>query len=187
MKREHHITLKDFKADERVLTVARKHWFVFFMQALGLALLFVVPFFFVPFLAIFIVEGGSPITINAGYGVFFASLWALILWQMLFAKWTDFYYDVWIITNWRIIDIEQKGFFKRNVATLLNLDHIEDITTEVGSIFGTFLNYGTLQVQTAASKTEFFMVDIAHPREVERIIRKAQEVRIGLNSGKKHG
>jgi len=174
------IHLKDFKSDEHVLTVARKHWFVFFIQMIGLALLFIIPFFFIPFLAIFIVAGAGPVTIPAGFGFFFASLWALILWQMLFARWTNFYYDVWIITNWRIIDIDQKAFFKRNVATLLNLDHIEDITTEVDSVFGTFLNYGTLQVQTAAAKTEFHMNDIAQPREVERIIRKAQEVRLKL-------
>lgn len=174
------IRLKDFKSDERVLTVARKHWFVFFIQILGLIILFIIPFFFIPFLTIFIAAGGGPVTIPSGYGIFFASMWALVLWQMLFARWTDYYYDIWIITNWRIIDIEQKGFFKRNVATLLNLDHIEDITTEIGGVFGTFLNYGTLMVQTAAAKTEFFMPNIANPREIDRTIRKAQEARISL-------
>ena len=178
--------LKDFKADEHILVVVRKHWFVFVKTILGLLILFLIPFFFIPFLTIFVAEGGGPVTINAGYGVFFASFWALVLWQMLFAKWTDYYYDVWIVTNWRIIDIDQQGFFNRDIATLLNLDHIEDIKTYVDSVIGTFLNYGCIQVQTAAAQREFIIRNIANPREVERIIRKAQEVRLGLKPGKGH-
>ena len=174
------IRLKDFKPDEHVVAVARKHWFVFFVEVLGLVILFLIPFFFIPFISVFIAAGGGAVSVPAGYGLFFAGLWALILWQLLFARWTDFYYDVWIITNWRIIDIDQKGLFKRNVATLLDLAHVEDITTETGSFFGTFLDYGTLQVQTAAARDEFYMIDIAHPRDIDRAIRAAQEAQLGL-------
>lgn len=184
MKKE--IRLKDFKPDEHVLVVARKHWFVFVRETFGLVLLFIIPFFFLPILSAFVAAGGGPVGIPSGYGFFFASLWALILWQILFARWTDYYYDIWIITNWRIIDIDQKGFFRRNVATLLNLDHIEDITTEIAGIFGTFLNYGRLKVQTAAAQPEFEMDDIGQPREVERIVRGAQELRLGIRRGKNH-
>lgn len=176
------IRLKDFKPDEHVLVVARHHWFVFIRDVIGLLLLFFVPFFAIPIITIFITAGTPTVQIPAGFGFFFASFWALILWQMLFARWTDYYYDVWIVTNWRIIDIDQKGFFHRDVATLLNLDHIEDITTEINTVIGTFLNFGNLQVQTAAAKREFVIAEITNPREVERIIRKAQEVRLGLRA-----
>jgi hypothetical protein len=172
--------LKDFKPDEHIITVARKHWFIFLVEIIGLLMLFIIPFFFIPFIAIFIAAGGGAVAVPPGLGFFFASLWALILWQMLFARWTNMYYDVWIVTNWRIIDIDQKGFFRRNVATLLNLDHIEDITTEVGGLFGTLFNYGSVQVQTAAASREFVMDNINSPRKVEQIIRKAQEERLNL-------
>lgn len=172
------IRLKDFKPDEHVLVVARHHWFVFFRDIVGILLLFFIPFFAVPILGIFVTD--TTLDIPNGFGFFFASFWALILWQMLFAKWTDYYYDVWIITNWRIIDIDQKGFFHRDVATILNLDKIEDISTHVDSIIGTFLSYGRIQVQTAAANREFIFKEAANPRHLEKIIRHAQEVRIGL-------
>lgn len=181
--KEKDIRLKDFKADEHVLVVARKHWFVFFLEILGLVILFVIPFFFVPILNVFVTAGGGPVNVPAGYTFFFGSLWALIVWQFLFARWTDYYYDIWIVTNWRIIDIDQKGFYRRNIATLLNLDHIEDITTEEEGFFGSLLNYGSLQVQTAASHREFRMPSIARARKIERIIRDAQEKMLGLRSG----
>lgn len=174
--------LKDFKPDEKVLVVARHHWFVFIRDVIGLLLLFFVPFFAIPILGIFVTAGTPTVQIPSGFGFFFASFWALIIWQMLFARWTDYYYDVWIITNWRIIDIDQRGFFHRNVATLLNLDHIEDVTTDVNSIIGTLLNFGHIQVQTAAAKREFVFKEAAHPRKIEKIVRDAQEVRLGLKS-----
>ncbi|XKT74404.1 MAG: hypothetical protein ACJKTH_03545 [Patescibacteria group bacterium UBA2163] len=42
MKKE--IRLKDFKPDEHVLIVVRRHWFVFFRQIIGLMLLFLFRF-----------------------------------------------------------------------------------------------------------------------------------------------
>lgn len=177
------IHLKDFKPDEEILVIARKHWFIFFLQGLGLLIIFLIPFFFIPILSIFVNAGGGAVSIPAGYGLFFMSLWALIVWQLLFARWTDYYFDIWIVTNWRIIDIDQKGFYRRNVSTLLNLDHIEDITTEEEGFFGSLLGYGSLQVQTAAASVEFIMPSIARARNVEQIIRKAQERMIGLKAG----
>lgn len=174
------IKLKDFKPDEKILVVARHHWFIFLRDLIGVLLLFFIPFFAVPLLQPFLDAGGGPVTIPDGWGVFFASFWALMLWQVFFARWTDVYFDIWIVTNWRIIDIDQKGFFKRNIATLLNLDHIEDVTTDIGSVFGTLLEYGDIQVQTAAAKDEFAFKEAGNPRHVEKIIRSAQEERLGL-------
>jgi len=172
------IRLKDFKPDEHVLIVVRHHWFVFFKDVIGILLLFFLPFFAVPILSIFITAGGT--NIPDGFGFFFASFWALILWQMLFARWTDYYYDVWIVTNWRIIDIDQKGFFRRDIATLLNFEHIEDVRTDINSVIGTLLEFGDIQVQTAAANREFIFKDAANPRAAEKIIRHAQEERMGL-------
>lgn len=174
------IRLKDFKPDEHVLMVVRHHWFTYFRSVVGLLLLFVVPFFFLPFVSTFVTAGGGPVGIPAGFTLFFGSLWALILWNMFFARWTDLYYDVWIITNWRIIDIDQRGFFYRDTATLLTLEKIEDVTTKVGGVIGTILNYGSVQVQTAAAHREFTIIEVPDPRNVEKVIRRAQEVRLGL-------
>lgn len=170
--------LKDFKPDEHVLIIARKHWFVFLRDIIGIALLFFVPFFAVPILGIFIGAGG--IAIPSGVGFFLASFWALILWQMLFARWTDYYYDIWIVTNWRIVDIEQKGFFNRDTATLLNLDKVQDVATRLNSVIGNLLGFGDIQVQTAAAHREFVFKEAARPIEIEKTIRRAQEERLGL-------
>ena len=98
----------------------------------------------------------------------------------------DFYYDVWIITNWRIIDCDQQGLFRRNISSILNLDHIQDIQTTVVGIIKTVLDYGNIEVQTAAAKREFIFEDVAHPRQVEKMVRDAQAELLRLNNPKHH-
>ena len=167
----------DFRDGERVIGVVRHHWWVLFTQIALLAIFFIAPFFLIPIVFLFASQSGVP-QISGGVVLFFTSLWTLIIWHLMFARWTDYYYDVWIITNWRIIDIDQQGFFKRNVATLLTLDHIEDIETQSVGVIGNLLNFGHVQVQTAAAEREFNIDDVPNPTGVEQIIRLAQEEKL---------
>ena len=168
------MTLKNMREGEKIVLVVRKHWFVLFRDILALAILFVLPFLLLPLFFGFLAQGQTPINFPAGVGFFFASFWTLIIWNLLFARWTDYYYDIWIVTSQRVIDIEQKGFFHRDVATLFNLNLVQDVTTVLTGFFGNILGFGKLQVQTAASRDEFVMYDIADPVRVEHEIREAQ-------------
>lgn len=165
--------LPDFRSDEQVVAVVRRHWFILFKKIAGVLIIYLIPFFFVPFLLAIMAQTAT-IPIPAGFGFLLAAAWTLIAWNLLFARWTDYYYDVWIITTHRIIDIDQRGFFHRDVATLFDLGHIQDVKTVLLGVFGNILNYGLVQVQTAASAREFVMDGIANPTRVEKIIRKTQ-------------
>jgi hypothetical protein len=165
--------IRDMHKDEKIVAVVRHHWFVFFRSIIGLLLLFFIPFLVVPLVLAYATQGGSGIP--AGLGVFFASFWSLFLWHLLFARWTDYYFDVWIFTNERIIDIDQKGFFIRNIATLVSYDRVEDVQFELNGIFGNFLNFGHVQVQTAAAEREFIMEEVANPQELVLIINQGVE------------
>lgn len=166
--------LRNMREGEVIVLVVRKHWFVLFRELVVITILFLIPFFFFSFFLGFLAQGGTAPTLPPAIGFFFASFWTLILWNVLFARWTDYYYDVWIVTSQRVIDIEQKGLFNRDVATLFNLNYVQDVTTVLTGFFGNILGFGKLQVQTAASKDEFVMYDIADPVRVEHLIREAQ-------------
>lgn len=164
----------DFKEHERVVAVIRHHWFVLFREIFGIAVLFALPFFIIPIFWSVATQAGSVPSIPGGIVVFFAALWALLMWNFLFTKWTDYYYDIWVITNWRIVDIDQQSLFKRSVATILTLDHIQDVEAVTHSVVGTLLNFGNVQVQTAAAKREFVITEVPNPNGVVQIIREAQ-------------
>jgi hypothetical protein len=164
----------DMRPGEQVVAVVRRHWFILFRDIFALGVLFLLPFFVLP-LVIGIATSGGALGFSAGVGVFFTSLWALIMWNLLFARWTDYYFDVWILTSQRIIDINQQGLFHRDIATLFDLNHIEDVKTVTYGIIGNLLGFGKLQVQTAAHRDEFEMDGIANPVQFERIIRETQQ------------
>lgn len=161
---------------ERVEAVTRKHWLVLLKDSIGLLIIYVLPFiiywyFFdsavtIDFLIDKIYLNPSPSIL-----VFTVSAWTLLSWVKLFSIWTDYYLDVWFITNKRIIDIEQKGFFRREISTF-KMERIQDITIEIDGVIATFFNFGNIHVQTAGESQKFIMEGIGRPKHVKDIIMR---------------
>lgn len=101
--------------------------------------------------------------------VLVASIYVLATWLFAFLEFTDYYLDTWIVTNERIINVEQKGLFTR-VASELHLSSIEDATSEVGGPIRTFLDYGNVYIQTAGEKTRFVFKSVPHPEVVKQTV-----------------
>ncbi|MEN9390320.1 MAG: hypothetical protein RLZZ283_420 [Candidatus Parcubacteria bacterium] len=168
------LSISDLKDNEHLVTVVRHHWLVLVFHIVGLGFVFIIPFIAVPVLGAVVSQSGLDVAQIGAMAGFLGSLWALIIWQFLWVRWTDWYFDVWIVTNWRIIDIDQKGLFRRNTATILDLNHIQDIDTELNGILGNLFDFGSIEVQSAGTKTEFSFEDARNPVRVERLIREAQ-------------
>jgi len=79
------------------------------------------------------------------------SVYVLVIFFTAFTRWIDYYLDIWIITDKRIVDIEQKGLFRREVSEF-SLDRIQDVTSETPNFIATILKYGNIRVQTAGSR-----------------------------------
>ncbi len=165
--------LPDVREGERVVMVIRHHWFVLLRQVFGLAILFILPFILIPFfVTAFLSQSG--LAMPAGVGIFFSGLWSLMMWHILFSRWTDYYFDIWVITNLRIVDIDQQGLFRRDVTTLLDLEHIQDVNTKLNGIIGNILTFGNVELQTAGSKREFQIDEVPNPFFVEKTIRETR-------------
>lgn len=152
---------------ERVILTVRPHWFVLIRQTFGLFLLALVPLllFFVPDVA-------SRIGVTFSFGpltTFFVSSWWLLLWTIFMIMWTNYYLDAWVVTDRRIIDIEQYGFWNRKVSEC-RLDRVQDISAEVKGFFRTILGFGSVYIQTAAEAERFIMKDVPNPNGVKDAI-----------------
>jgi uncharacterized membrane protein YdbT with pleckstrin-like domain len=106
------------------------------------------------------------------------SIYYLAIWVFFYGQFVDYYLDNWIITNDRLISIEQKGLFMRSIAEL-DLYRIQDVKSEVKGIFGTIFNYGNLHVQTAGEEKELFILkNIPDPHNIrEHLLDLAEEDR----------
>ena len=103
----------------------------------------------------------------------FVSIYYLAIWIFFFSQFPDYYLDINIVTNDRIIDINQKGLFGRSVAEL-DLTRVQDVHSTIKGIIPTLLNYGTVEVQTAATEENFVFEQVSDPHKVrQRILELA--------------
>jgi len=170
-------------ADEKVILEVRKHWFVILSDAFMMLIAAVLP------LVLFFVSikffprlqkdniGNDLIYLFS----FFYSIWLLGVWVAFFVRWTDYYLDVWYITSTRIIAINQKGMFRREVIDL-RYEKIQDTTVEVVGIICTLLNFGTIHVQTAGEGREIVLRNARNPEDAKKIILLQHSISLERNN-----
>ncbi len=158
----------NLQTNEVVISVMRKHWFILFLSVMPFFILFILPFIVMAFIPSAGISSVAIATI-----VFFIAGWMLVMLMIIFTIWTVYYLDIWVVTNQRIMDIEQKSLFNREIKTL-RMDTVQDVQVDVVGIFETFLKYGTLRVQTAGTGgTDAKIIGIPDP-SLERDIIIAQ-------------
>lgn len=154
--------------NEKILLVIRKHWFVMARTIILFVILLLIPPVVLGLLP-YATAQFDPAVVDA-LANFLLSLYIMVLLVFLFLLWMDYYLDMWIITNERIVDIEQRGLFNREVSEI-PLQHVQDVTLEVKGIVETFLKFGTIRIQTAGER-EFRIEYVPKLYEAKDLILK---------------
>ena len=155
------------RENEDVLRIIHRHWFNIILQYIGIgcATIFLVVIFS-------ILPKAAPITTDALPPLlllFLLNTFLLFIWLYVFLIWVDYYFDVWISTNERIVNIEQKGLFNREVSEL-QFSRIQDVTSVVDGFIPTILNFGDVYVQTAAEEERFVFRQIPDPYTIKDMV-----------------
>ena len=99
----------------------------------------------------------------------------MFFWSFFALLWTDYYLDVWVVTNHRVIDVEQLGLFNRTISSF-RFDQIQDATVKVPGLLATLIKYGTVELRTASDET-FAFKGVAYPTMLkERIMSEHHRV-----------
>lgn len=160
--------LFDQKPGEHVEIVKRRHPITFLPQVFLFFLMLVLPLIVGQ-----MVFGGeihikNPLLYASGVLLMSAYYLGAILFFM--GQFVDYYLDITIVTNDRIIDIEQRGIFGRQISEL-DLARVQDVNSEVKGIVASIFNYGLVEIQTAGDEANFEMHDAHDPHGVrQRII-----------------
>jgi hypothetical protein len=162
-------------ADEEIIFFLRRHWFIPLKIIIGYILLGLVP------VALYIYfQRDLPSWLeNETVKIFLTLLvmaFYLFWWMMFYYAWLDYFLDAWIVTNYRIINIEQRSLFNRFVAEQ-KLYRVQDVVSEQKGVFPTILNYGEVQIQTAGTEETVFFEQIPKPQYVAQEIIKLVENR----------
>lgn len=179
--------------DEQIIDTVHKHWFVFFTHTLSIILVAIAPL--VGWIVVSTLAQSHDSTLQVDlsaytlYFLYFYCIWLLINWMALAHMWTTHHLDVWVITDRRIIAIEQVSLFRRQIGSF-RLEKLQDISIEVDGILATFLDFGSLEAQTASGShgDEFRTNYLPNPRELKAVILKAADNRMNSqNNSERNG
>jgi len=101
--------------------------------------------------------------------VYVLGIFQLLVLLVFFVAVLDFYYDIVVVTDRKVVDIDQEQLFFRRISQL-NLEDVEDTTSVIKGFFPSVFNYGSVEVQTAGEARNFEIPNILHPHRVEAII-----------------
>lgn len=173
----------DLHPEEKVILSIRRHWLVFIGEILPLAiatLLILVPVFFSSQVYEYASQYLEKSQITSIL-TFLSAAWLLVIWIIFFLVFTDYYLDILIVTNQRVIDIEQKGMFSRDIATA-PLGSIQDVKIEILGIVATMFNFGNLHLQTAGGDKEIVIRGIKNPEYVKKLIMSTHQSEVATQN-----
>jgi hypothetical protein len=136
------------KENEKAMLYIRKHWIVQLGIILGATLELIIPFIILFVLAFFFPHWLDNIFFRVL--IVFVHMLELFIVLYWYVKWIDNHLDLIIVTNMRIVDINQTRIFNRKISST-SLKQIQDVSGAVKGVIPSLLNYGTINIETAGS------------------------------------
>lgn len=130
------------KSDEDLILIVREDLVIIAAKAIGFFLIFLALLGVRAVLLGLLDKSGMAI-----FDVFFYTVNAImiLIFSIIFH---NYFLSIQIVTSERIIDVDQKGLFNREVNAL-SLNNIQDVNYKKSGFWGTLLNFGNVIVQTA--------------------------------------
>lgn len=155
---------------EKVVLHLRRHWFILLKTVLFFLFLAILPLFMRYFFTqqapgLLTHELWRPVLVLA------TSIYYLYIWALFYRGFLDYYLDLWVVTDRRILNIEQNDLFHR-VISEHRLNKIQDVTSTQQGMFATFLDFGEVRIQTAGQDPRFNFEQVPAPHAVARQVNK---------------
>lgn len=155
------INFETRESDEKIILMLRKHLVTNFKWiAMTVILLFV------PSLAkVFGIFNSLP----SGYGLVISLAWYLVTMAYALENFLDWFFDVYFVTNMRIIEINFTNLINKHVSGAI-VDKVQDVTYTTSGVFRTIFDFGDVLIQTAAEIPEFDFFAVPNPERVAKVI-----------------
>ncbi len=151
---------------EEIILVMRPHWFTNVSWVITTIFMLMVPTLarFLP------VWNGVPLRYQM-LGILF---WYMVTLAFALEKFLSWYFDVFIITDERVIDIEFNNLLDKKFSEA-KISMIQDVTSMVAGVSQTMLNYGDVRIQTAAEIPEICFEKVPNPDKVIKVLQMMRQ------------
>lgn len=149
--------------DEEVVLLLRQHPVTQLKWIFIALVLIFVPFLFSAMPAIVFLPGRFEIAALIG--------WYLLVLGYSLEAFLSWFYNVYIITDERVIDVDFHSLIFKNISAA-KIDNIEDVTERTGGALRAIFNFGTVKIQTAAAQQEFEFDNVPFPAKVTSVLNE---------------
>ena len=174
------VSFESEEVGEKIILLLRPHIVTLIPPILVTIFLIITPFLVRLFLNLIGVD--LPAVLNPGQIFLIIIAWYLLVFGYAFFQFLLWYFNVYLLTNERIVDFDFKGILSRQVS-FAKLAQIEDVSPKTVGFFGTFFNYGNVYVQTAGTTPEFEFEKVPHPDAVAEEIEEQVRIEEGEPPG----
>jgi hypothetical protein len=101
--------------------------------------------------------------------------WYLFTFIYAFEKFLGWYFNVFLVTNERVVDIDFKNMLNKHFAEA-DLSAIQDVSSSVKGLLGTFFNYGDVLIQTAAEITQINFEKVPNPEKIIKLLKELRDL-----------
>ena len=158
----------EIKPYEKVKIVVRRHFITFVPNIAFFSLLFLVPpvvYWLINRLFPSVLLGPISYVLT----VLLGSIYYLSMMLFFYTSFIEFYLDLFILTNDRLVDVEQATLFSRKIMEA-DLYQVQDVSSEIKGVFPSLFNYGTVEVQTAGAVPKFVLEQVPSPNNLRQTI-----------------
>lgn len=167
------VTFESQETGEKIVLLLRQHLVVLVLPILTILFLLLLPLFISPVLALLSLDIHS--LLSDVQVLLLMIFWYLLVFAFAIYSFIFWYFNVYILTNERIIDFDFRGILSKS-SSFAKLTQIEDVSPKMIGFFSTFFNYGDIFIQTAGEQREFDFIKIPRPDQVaHRILEEVRE------------
>ena len=153
---------------EKIILLLRKHWITNLTWIIPAILLLFAPLMlrFIPLIDF----------LPLRYQLMAIILWYLLVASFILERFLTWFFNAYIITNERLVDIDFFNLIYKQVAEA-KIDRIQDTTLRMGGVVRAMFNFGDVLVQTAGAEPNLEFEDVPNPDAVMQILQslKTQE------------
>lgn len=101
-------------------------------------------------------------------------VWYFVAAFFAFEHFLLWYYNAFLITDERVLDLDFYGFFHME-SSEARLEQIQDVSHTQGGLAQLIFNYGNVYVQTASELGKIEILGVANPAKVHKILIDLKE------------
>lgn len=163
------LSFENQEADEKILLFLRKHFITNLSWIIIAIFLILVPLF-LAVIPSMIKINILPFSIPNGFILVTTLFYYLGIVMYVFIEFIMWFYDVGIVTQKKVIDVDFEDIIHHDVA-ITKLSLVQDVIYEQTGPIRSFFNFGDVFIQTAGNNPNFDFLAVPQPGNVIHIIQ----------------